>query len=264
MDNQTTQSTPFEQTIAAALADPSISSAKLTELVPHTEAALVAAEATAQAERWRSLDAIASTDTAEAEKVVWAAEFRRDRLHSCLSHLRQRITEMEEAEYAARWEVDFETVKAERDAAAKEMCEHYPKVVAELIDLFRRILTIDEECSRVNGTAPDGEFRRLRGVELAARGLESFSVSNPAITGAVKLPEWKDSDRLAWPPPKTPLGVLVAAAMTPPQDAQFTANWAAAREQDMIRRAETERRWAKEEEARRAESKRAYEASLRR
>ncbi len=125
-------------------------------------------------------------------------------------------------------------------------------------------MTIDEECSRLNGTAPDGEFRRLRGVELAARGLESFSVSNPALTEAVKLPDWKNSDRLAWPPPKTPLGVLVAAAMTPSHDDRFTANWAAAREQDLARRAETERRRAKEEEARQAENRRAYEASVRR
>jgi hypothetical protein len=35
-------------------------------------------------------------------------------------------------------------------------------------------------------------------------------------------------------------------------------------EQDMARRAATEARWAKEEEARQAESRRGYEASLRR
>ena len=106
--------------------------------------------------------------------------------------------------------------------------------------------------------------RYLDGVELTARGLESFSFSNPALTDAVKLPEWKDSGRLAWPPPKPPLGALVAAAMTPPHDPRFTADWAAAREQDMARRAAAEARWAKEEEARQAQSKRTYEASLRR
>ncbi len=129
MDKQTPQSTSLEQTIAAALANPSIPSAALTELVPQTEVALAAAEATAQAERRKSLDAIASTDMAEAEKVVWAAEFRCDRLHSFLSQLRQRITEVEAAEYAARWDAGFETIKAKRDAAAKELCERYPKVI---------------------------------------------------------------------------------------------------------------------------------------
>ncbi len=52
--------------------------------------------------------------------------------------------------------------------------------------------------------------------------------------------------------------------MTPSHDDRFTANWAAARKEDMARRAATEARWTKEEEARQAESKRAYEASLRR
>jgi hypothetical protein len=99
------------------------------------------------------------------------------------------------------------------------------ELIAELIDLFRRALIIDQECSRLNGTAPAGNSRRLRGVELTARGLEGFSFSKPALTEAVKLPEWEDTGRLAWPPPKTPLAALVAAAMTPPHDPRFTADW---------------------------------------
>jgi hypothetical protein len=66
------------------------------------------------------------------------------------------------------------------------------------------------------------------------------------------------------PPPKVPLAVLAAEAMTPPDDPRFGPNWRAARELDMARRAATEARWAREEEAPQAESKRAYEASLRR
>ena len=73
---------------------------------------------------------------------------------------------------------------------AKEFGERYQKLTTELSDLFRRALAIDQECSRVNGTAPAGESRRLPGVELTARGLENFSFSNPALTDAVKLPEW--------------------------------------------------------------------------
>jgi hypothetical protein len=52
--------------------------------------------------------------------------------------------------------------------------------------------------------------------------------------------------------------------MTPPHDPRFSADWAGAREQDRARRAAAEARRGKEEEARQAESKRAYEASMRR
>ena len=50
---------------------------------------------------------------------------------------------------------------------------------------------------------------------------------------------------MAWPPPVTPMAVLVAEAMAPPPDARFTANWAAAREKDVARRAAVEARWAR-------------------
>ena len=69
---------------------------------------------------------------------------------------------------------------------------------------------------------------------------------------------------MAWPLPQIPLAALLAASMAPPPDARFTANWAAAREKDVARRAAVEARRVEEEEARQAESRRAYEASLRR
>ena len=126
--------------------------------------------------------------------------------------------EVQAAERTARRQADYDTVKARRDELAKEFAEQYPSLVDRFCDLFRRARAIDHECSRINSEAAAGEHRYLDGVELTARGLESFSFSNPALSDAVKLPEWKDSGRLAWPPPKPPLGALVAAAMTPPHD----------------------------------------------
>ena len=46
----------LEQRIASALANANISSVELREMIPETEAALTAAEATAQAEREKALD----------------------------------------------------------------------------------------------------------------------------------------------------------------------------------------------------------------
>jgi hypothetical protein len=120
-------------------------------------------------------------------------------------------------------------------------------------------------CARAREVkAVEGEDRYLLDVELLARRLQNFSISNPSIMETARLPDWKHSDHMAWPPPKIPLGALVATAMTPPHDPRFSADWAAAREQDMARRAAAQARRAEEEEARQAESRRVYEASLRR
>jgi hypothetical protein len=65
----------------------------------------------------------------------------------------------------------------------------------------------------VNVAALAGEHRRLLRVELAARDLASFSTSDPSISTSLRLPDWENSDRMAWPPPKTPLALLVAASV---------------------------------------------------
>ena len=99
---------------------------------------------------------------------------------------------------------------------------------------------------------------------IRARGLDRFERSCPSLTGSVKLPDWAHSGRMAWPPPTIPLSVAVATSMTPPPDPRFSGHSAAAGQKDKARRAAVEERWAKEEEARQEESRRAYEASLRR
>jgi hypothetical protein len=76
----------------------------------------------------------------------------------------------------------------------------YPKLVARLIDLFESAKAVDEEVSRINGSAPPGEHRRLLGVELTARSLESFSTADPAVAKGVQLPDWVQSARTVWPP----------------------------------------------------------------
>jgi hypothetical protein len=97
--------------------------------------------------------------------------------------------------------------------------------------------------------------------------LSDFDGVHERLIAASEAPEftdWANSDRMVWPPPQAPLAAILAASMTPPPDPRFTANWAAAREKEVAQRAAVEERWAKEAEARQAESRRAYEASLRR
>jgi hypothetical protein len=254
----------LEKRIAAALADPQVTSTDLVELIDEAELAVATAEETARAEYEKALDPVASPDAAKAKRSIWAAEFSRDRLRAFLSRLWERLDEIETAEKAGRWEADYAAIEAKRDALANELAEMYPNLTAQLCDMFQRAKAIDQECSRINGEAPAGEHRRLLGVELTARGLESFSISDPSLTEAAKLPDWTHSDRMAWPAPQAPLAAILAASMAAAPDARFSANWAAAREKDVARRTAVEARWVKEEEARQAESRRAYEASLRR
>jgi hypothetical protein len=188
MTKQTTAES-LEQQIAQALTDPQVASAGLDELISKTDEAVAEAAATAQAERDKALDLIASPDAAKAEQSVWAAELRRDRLRSSLVRLWERLHEVERVESTARWKADYDAVKTNRDMLAQEFAELYPTVTAQLCDLFQRAKVIDQECSRIDCEAPAGEHRRLRGVELTARGLESFDRSCPSLAGSVKLPD---------------------------------------------------------------------------
>jgi len=253
----------LERRIAAALTS-DIPSADIAALVAETEAAISQAEAAAEAEREMALDPLASPDAAKARTAMEDAAFTRDRLRTVLPRLQARLSEVKAAEYAARWESDFRQVEARRDELANEYAATYPRLVAQLVDLFECIEAVDKEVSRINGSAPAGEHRRLRQTELVARGFEAFSRSDPAITKIVQLPDWANSSRMVWPPPQPALAVMVAMSMVPPHDPRYTADWAAELEKDNARRAATEKRWGEEEAARQAESKRQYEASLRR
>jgi hypothetical protein len=103
-----------------------------------------------------------------------AAGFARDRLRDMLPRLKERLKDAKTAEYLARWESAYEWVKDMRDALAAEMREIYPTAVAQLVDLFQRAAECDRACSRINGSAPYGEQRRLLGVELTARGVQGL------------------------------------------------------------------------------------------
>jgi hypothetical protein len=214
--------TNLETRIASALTNADITSRDLASLLTALEAGISVADEAAEAAREKALDPIVSPDAGKAEQSAWAAKLNRDRLRSFLARVRQRLDEVEAAEYAARWQADYEAVEAKRDAIAKEMAELYPSFTTKLCDLFQRAEAIDQECLRINGKAPTGEHRRLRGVELTARNFESFSRSDPSIIDLVKLPDWTHRDRMIWPPLKTPLSVLVAASMTPPPDPRFS------------------------------------------
>ena len=108
MTKQTTAQSLEQQQIAQALTNSHVTLADLDELISKTEEAVAEAAATAQAEREKALDPIASPDAAKAEQSAWAAELRRDRLRSSLVRLWERLHEVERVESTGRWKADYE------------------------------------------------------------------------------------------------------------------------------------------------------------
>jgi hypothetical protein len=191
----------LEERIAAALSD-NIASSDLVALIAETEESIALADTTAEAERVKALDPIASPDPVKARAAMENAAFTRDRLRTVLPRLHVRLKQAEAAEYVAKWKPDFKRVEAQRDALAAEMRETYPPAAAQLADLFARMAQCDRECSRINGSAPPGDHCRLRCVELTARGVEALLQPDVWIGLELRLPFfWRDSGPIyAWPP----------------------------------------------------------------
>jgi hypothetical protein len=190
----------LEQQIAAALhADASLSAADLKTLIGEVEVAAAAAAQTAVQERDRALDI--GTDPATAHERVLVAELSRDRLKAVLPRLQQKLCEAQRREEAERWDADYRRVAA-KVAAAAERFARYPRLLGELLEIIQLAAAVDREASAVNISAAPGEHRRVRAVELMARGLPAFSANQPSITRELRLPRWEESSIMAWPPPQ--------------------------------------------------------------
>jgi len=203
----------LEPRLAAALGNPNLGVAELSELIIAVEGAAASADQSVAAERDKALDMLASSDIAAAHEAVAVAQLSRDRVHAVLPKLRERLSAALNAEQRDRWLEDYRRVKAQRDEAVAAF-KHYPSLAEKIVHLFATAAAVDREVSRVNGSAPDGEHRRLKEVELKARNVESFSRDNPSIAKAVQLPDWGDSAKMVWPPPQPSLAVQVATSMT--------------------------------------------------
>ena len=174
-----------------------------------TERALFAAEAAAVKTRKRALDPIAMPDAKAARTSVETAEFTIDRLNSLLPPIERKHRDVAATEYAAQWEVKSEQTRGQRDQAAAAL-RNYPALAAKLVGLFQKAAEADKEVSRVNGSAPFGEERRLEGVEATARaGLEL----RWTIAAELKVPSFEKPNEVLWPPWQPSLAGLCASMM---------------------------------------------------
>jgi hypothetical protein len=226
----------LESQIAAALrSDASPSVADLDALVGEVEAAAAAAATTAVEERERALDI--SIDPATAHEKVLIAELRRDRLHAVLPRLQQRLAAAVTQESALRWDARYRRVAALVEEGA-EKYRAYPRLAAELVELMQLAAALDREASAVNISAAPGEHRRIKAVELLARDLANFSISQPSIAQGLRLPDWQASELMLFPRREALDPSLYAP---PPFDVRFSEDWAIPGEQQRAAAAVRER-----------------------
>jgi hypothetical protein len=249
----------LEHRISSAIGNGSASSGDLVELIETAQRAAEAAATDATTARDKAtLDL--GTDVGAASAAIAAAELRCARLQAALPRLRNKLTEVLEAEHRARWRADFERVEKRRDESADKFAKQCPELLAALVELMREAATVDADCQRVNSLAGSGE-PHLRGVELTARRLDSFN-TQPSISASIRLPDYEHSASMMWPPPQQHFAAAFAAATPVMRDPRFSDDWWRTAEIDAAERRQLAERRAREQEAASAQAREAYEKSL--
>ena len=174
--------------------------AVISDLIIEIESSLLPQTIKAfEAERVRLLDATNPTPD-KSKAAVDSITLSRERLEAALPALQQRYRQLTAQEHSDEWNADYKMVERERDKLAKELIEFYPPFVAKFIDLFKSIAALDKDINTINSTAPQEESRRLKTVELHARGLDYFSSIQPSLATTVYLPHPAQTCQLIWPP----------------------------------------------------------------
>jgi hypothetical protein len=187
-----------------------------------------------------------------------AAEFSRDRLRTVLPRLQAKHKKVKEQEHAVAWTADYGVVKARRDAVAQQLRERYPTIIAELVALMADIVATDREVDRVNAAATYGDYPRLRGVELTARGLDRLLRPDISIMEELRLPNFTrgaGEPLLAYPLPQPNFAVEFVNSI-PPDTFFDWRNWHEEIERRDGLRAENARIIAQAEERQRAREER--------
>jgi hypothetical protein len=142
------------------------------------------------------------------------------------------------------WEADYQAVKQKIEEAADCFAE-YPELAAKIISIFTESKALEPDIARVNSSAPSRESRRLKSVEVTARGHE-ITIANPSLLEVVKLADWNHAADSIWPQERINPALFAPAPFNP----RYSADWgkvqeaerAALQEQRDREKAEAERR----------------------
>jgi len=262
-----TETATLDSRIAAALAaHGKANKDDLAALVAEAEQAVAAARDTIATEGERALD-IANDDPDRSHDLIRKAELRIARLDKALPLLRTRIRTIDETEHARAWHKAADRIEGERDALAAELRELYPDFVEQLADLYSRIDALDGAIARLHSAAPRGETRRLVGAEPQARDIPGFCAAQPGLREHLKLPDWSEPSRIAYPPEPglNPLaGAMVAAAgaFERKHSGLYSSDWHAAQKLAAEQARAESARLAEIEAREAAEAKRKFEQAV--
>jgi hypothetical protein len=146
------------------------------------------------------------------------SEFRASRLRNGQARLRELHREATLRERLREWHAQADEVEDRAVKLADEMLERYPVFTDWLVDFLQRKASVDAEIRHVNETVPGYEARRLREIELVARGIESWGASI-AIEKVLKLPalaiDTQSALPLLWPLPQPPISLGVISLFAP-------------------------------------------------
>jgi hypothetical protein len=200
----------LEDRIRTALGNPNIGSEVLVEIIQEVEQAAATADQAITTERAKLLDVTACRDPDEARERISVLETSGDRMLATAPRLKRMLTAALAAEARDRWWSSYKKVKAQLDEAV-ELFKQVPQHAQAIVEAFSLAIELDKTISHLNVTAPDGIDRRLRSVELTARGMTALSRDNPSLAANTVLPDWNHSTRTVWPArPSTSLAVMAA------------------------------------------------------
>jgi hypothetical protein len=200
----------LDQRIAVALGSTAqLPSAELLALCNEVDAAIILSDAKARLARKRSVDPLVHDGIAERSKAE-DQEFVAHRLRNAVTALREKYEQACQHERETIWNADIDEVELKVAKVADELTEVYQRCVTELVDLFTRVTAVDQEVQRVNNITDCR--RKLRKVELVARGIPGFSTGDVSVIDKCQLPPLifgHGKMVMAWPLPTVPIGVLL-------------------------------------------------------
>jgi hypothetical protein len=252
-----------QQVVAALTAEPPPPLDRLLTLISDTESAIITATNEAQIAHEQFFDPVATPDYHQARDRMELTQHTAERLRTLLPRIQQKAREAEHEADRQNWQARYEAAAVQRDSLAKELRDLYPKVESQLVSLFARIATNDAALSELHGSRPSGCKGVLLGAELTARDLTEFNRDQPSLTRELRLPEFVESCRLAYPAPTTPASVMIAETVATIHDGRrYSSAWPEMLKQENARRVAEEQNRIEQEQRRTAEDKSSYERSL--
>jgi hypothetical protein len=145
------------------------------------------------------------------------AEHTAHRLRNGMAALEQLHHEALAREKLRDWHLQADLVEEKAAQLADELLERWPAMTTWILDYFARKAAVDAQVKALNATTPGFESRRLKEIELVARGIEGYGNSQP-LEKQLRLPALvvgsQSAVPLLWPLPQH-IGLELVGSLFP-------------------------------------------------